>query len=263
MFSLSLFVRFAAALLLLGALAFHASAQSSPKPPQPQPQPQPQQPPPQQQQQQAQSLTREAMAERMKACATCHGREGRSTSAGYFPRIAGKPAGYLFNQLQNFREGRRRNPAMNHLMQYMSDDYLREIAAYFSSLDLPYPAARPSGLNAQETQVAETLVYRGIAQRQLPACVACHGANMTGQLPAMPGLLTLPADYLIGQLGAWQTGARHAHAPDCMAVVAKRLTADEVSVLARWLSSQAVPADAKTAAAATQALPITCGSGRP
>ncbi|ALV05203.1 c-type cytochrome [Roseateles depolymerans] len=203
------------------------------------------------------------MAERMKACAMCHGREGRATSAGYFPRIAGKPAGYLFNQLQNFREGRRRNTAMNHLMQYMSDDYLREMAAYFSSLDLPYPPARPSGLTAEETRLAETLVYRGAPQRQLPACVSCHGADMTGKLPAMPGLLTLPADYLIGQLGAWQTGSRHARAPDCMATVAQRLTADEVSVLARWLSSQAVPANPHPAPAGAQPLPITCGSGGP
>ncbi|REG14781.1 cytochrome c [Roseateles depolymerans] len=208
-------------------------------------------------------LPREAMAERMKACAMCHGREGRATSAGYFPRIAGKPAGYLFNQLQNFREGRRRNTAMNHLMQYMSDDYLREMAAYFSSLDLPYPPARPSGLTAEETRLAETLVYRGAPQRQLPACVSCHGADMTGKLPAMPGLLTLPADYLIGQLGAWQTGSRHARAPDCMATVAQRLTADEVSVLARWLSSQAVPANPHPAPAGAQPLPITCGSGGP
>lgn len=208
-------------------------------------------------------LTREAMAERMKACAMCHGREGRSTRAGYFPRIAGKPAGYLFNQLQNFREGRRRNTAMNHLMQYMSDDYLREMAAYFSSLDLPYPPARPSGLTAEQTKLAETLVYRGAPQRQLPACVSCHGADMTGKLPAMPGLLTLPADYLIGQLGAWQTGARHARAPDCMATVAQRLSAEEVSVLARWLSSQTVPAKAHPAPASTQPLPIACGSGGP
>ena len=41
------------------------------------------------------------MAQRMQACSVCHGKEGRATNAGYFPRIAGKPAGYLYNQLQN------------------------------------------------------------------------------------------------------------------------------------------------------------------
>ena len=45
------------------------------------------------------------MAQRMQACVMCHGKEGRATNAGYFPRIAGKPAGYLLNQMKNFREG--------------------------------------------------------------------------------------------------------------------------------------------------------------
>ena len=47
------------------------------------------------------------MAERVRACTACHGKEGRATSDGYYPRIAGKPAGYLYNQLVNFRDGRR------------------------------------------------------------------------------------------------------------------------------------------------------------
>jgi cytochrome c553 len=49
----------------------------------------------------------DTIAQRSLACAACHGKEGRATSEGYFPRIAGKPAGYLYNQLRNFHEGRR------------------------------------------------------------------------------------------------------------------------------------------------------------
>src|SRR4051812_43989917 len=78
----------------------------------------------------------DTMAQRMQACVPCHGKEGRATDAGYFPRIAGKPAGYLANQLRNFRDGRRRNEAMNHLVQHLSDDYLAEIGRYFGDLDL-------------------------------------------------------------------------------------------------------------------------------
>jgi cytochrome c553 len=48
------------------------------------------------------AAVQDTMAQRMKACEVCHGREGRATNAGYFPRIAGKPAGYLYAQLQNF-----------------------------------------------------------------------------------------------------------------------------------------------------------------
>lgn len=201
------------------------------------------------------------MAQRMQACVMCHGKEGRATNAGYFPRIAGKPEGYLFNQLKNFREGRRRNQAMNHLTQYMSDDYLRDIAQYFSALDLPYPPASAHGLSAQQRQTAEQLVFKGAPERGVPACVACHGSSMAGRLPAMPGLLTLPADYLIGQLGAWRTGLRAAAPPDCMADVAKRLTNEEVSVVARWLSAQSLPTGTKPEVRSVQPLPARCGSG--
>jgi cytochrome c553 len=37
------------------------------------------------------------------ACTLCHGKEGVAGTDGYYPRIAGKPAGYLYQQLLNFR----------------------------------------------------------------------------------------------------------------------------------------------------------------
>ncbi|HNT37788.1 MAG TPA: cytochrome c4 [Rubrivivax sp.] len=211
----------------------------------------------------APAAVEDTMAQRMQACVVCHGQEGRAARDGYYPRIAGKPEGYLFNQLANFREGRRHNRAMNHLMQRMSDDYLHAIARWFAELDLPYPPAQAHGLSAAQQRAAQRLVFEGAPERRIPACVSCHGAAMAGRLPAMPGLLALPADYLIGQLGAWRTGQRKAAAPDCMAEVARRLTAEEVGAVARWLSSQTLPLGTKPAARATEPLPLRCGSGEP
>jgi cytochrome c553 len=202
-----------------------------------------------------------SMAQRMQACVVCHGKEGRATRAGYFPRIAGKPAGYIVNQLQNFKTGRRQNEAMNHLVQHMSDDYLRDIGQYFSELDLPYPPAQAHGLSTEQQRTAEDLVFKGAPDRRIPACASCHGEHMAGMLPAMPGLLTLPADYLRAQLGAWRTGQRKAMAPDCMAEIANRLTPAEIGAVSRWLSTRTLPAGTKPAAASAQALPIACGRG--
>jgi cytochrome c553 len=208
----------------------------------------------------AQPNVADTMAQRMQACAVCHGKEGRSTPAGYFPRIAGKPAGYLYNQLVNFRTGRRNNAAMRHLLAQMSDAYLHEIAAYFAALELPYPPPEPQALTPGQAQRALRLVREGAPERALPACTRCHGDTMTGREPALPGLLGLPRDYLIAQLGNWRTGARHAQAPDCMAQIANRLGADEVAALAAWLAAQPVPANTRPAAPSAGALPIACGS---
>ena len=202
----------------------------------------------------------DTLAQRMQACFLCHGQQGRSTNVGYFPRIAGKPAGYLYNQLQNFKVGRRHNSAMNHLVEHMSDDYLRDIARYFSELDLPYPPAQALTIDADQVRIAKALVFDGIPQRQIPACVSCHGQQMAGKLPAMPGLLTLPSDYLVGQLGAWRAGTRKARAPDCMGEVAKRLSPEEVGAVVRWLSAQTLPVGTHPEAASATSLPITCGS---
>ena len=49
----------------------------------------------------------DTIAQRVVACTGCHGKEGRAAPDGYYPRIAGKPAGYLYNQLLHFRDGRR------------------------------------------------------------------------------------------------------------------------------------------------------------
>lgn len=200
------------------------------------------------------------MAQRMQACVVCHGKEGRATNQGYFPRIAGKPAGYLYNQLKSFKTGGRKYEAMNYLVQHMSDDYLREIAKYFAELDLPYPPAQVSKLTRSDQQTAENLVLHGAPERKLPACIACHGQQMAGKEPAMPGLLTLPADYLSARLGAWRTGQTKAKEPDCMADIAKQLTRDEVSILAKWLSAQTLPSGTKPAPQSAQALPVRCGS---
>ena len=205
----------------------------------------------------------DSMAQRMQACAVCHGKEGRATNAGYYPRIAGKPAGYLYHQLQNFKSGRRRNAAMGHLLQHMSDDYLREIASYFATLDLPYPPAQVPALTHGQQRAARQLVFEGAPQRKIPACVSCHGREMAGMLPATPGLLTLPSDYLIGQLGAWRTGQRAATAPDCMAEVAKRLTSEDIEVVSRWLSAQTLPTGTHAAPESVDPLPLRCGSAAP
>jgi cytochrome c553 len=202
---------------------------------------------------------RDTMTERAAACTTCHGKEGRATNQGYFPRIAGKPAVYLYNQLVNFREGRRHYAAMTYLVEHLNDAYLMEISQYFAALDLPYPP--PQALPVPPALLArgEALVKRGDPQRKLPSCASCHGEKLTGVQPALPGILGLPRDYLIGQLGAWQTGVRRAHAPDCMRELAMRLTPEDVGAVSAWLAAQPVPADAKPVASLPAPLPTPCG----
>ncbi|MEF7613106.1 cytochrome c4 [Aquincola sp. MAHUQ-54] len=205
----------------------------------------------------------DTLGQRMQACMGCHGNEGRATNHGYLPRIAGKPAGYLYNQLVNFREGRRPNADMAALLQHMTDDYLRDIAGYFAASKLPYPPPQTTGADAAVLSRGQALVRQGDAAQGIPACVQCHGAAMTGVRPSVPGLLGLPRDYLLGQLGAWRSGQRRAASPDCMAHIARQLQPADVGALATWLSSQPVPGDAEPADGLPLPPPADCGSGLP
>jgi len=205
----------------------------------------------------------DTIAERVRACTVCHGKEGRATSDGYYPRIAGKPAGYLYNQLANFRDGRRRNATMTYLVTNLPDAYLREIAAYFAAQHPPYPPPQAASTTPEMLERGRQLATHGDAAKNIPACTACHGSALTGVAPAIPGLLGLPRDYLISQFGAWQISARQAAAPDCMAEITRRLSADDVSTVIAYLAAQPVPANAAPAASAAGKLPLDCGSATP
>ncbi len=200
---------------------------------------------------------------RVVPCTACHGKEGRAAPDGYHPRIAGKPAGYLYNQLVNFRDGRRRYGPMVYLVDHLSDAYLHEIADHFAALALPYPAPAPVAATPEQLALGERLATRGDPARELPACTSCHGAALTGVAPAIPGLLGLPRDYLAGQLGAWTNGQRRAHAPDCMAEIAQRLQPDEVGAVTSWLASRPLPASTQPATTLPAPLPLRCGGVPP
>jgi mono/diheme cytochrome c family protein len=201
----------------------------------------------------------DTMAERARPCTSCHGSATQATQDGFSPRIAGKPAGYLYNQLVSFRDGRRSYPPMVYLVQYMTDDYLRELAGYFAELELPYPPPDAAALTAAETMRARQLLEHGDQARGVPPCIACHGATLAGVAPAIPSLLGLPRQYMNEQFGAWRNGKLRSVAPDCMAEVARRLAPADIALLTPWLASQPVPAQLKPASGPRK-LPLECGS---
>ncbi len=212
----------------------------------------------------AQSQTTErapdTMAARVLACASCHGAAGEGTSDVYFPRLAGKPAGYLYNQLVAFRDGRRKYPPMNYLLEFLPDAYLQQIAEHFASLRPPFPAPAVPTVSNDILARGEAIATQGDPQRGIPACTGCHGPTFGGMEPAIPGLLGLRASYISAQLGGWRYGTRTAKAPDCMQIVAGLLTEDDVKAVAAWLSSRPAPSDPSFAKRGSLPMPRSCGS---
>ncbi|KQR74384.1 cytochrome C [Burkholderia sp. Leaf177] len=200
------------------------------------------------------------MQARVLACAACHGAQGEGTSNDYYPRLSGKPAGYLYNQLLAFRDGRRQYPPMNYLLAYLPDAYLKQIAEHFAGERPPFPELAPVTANAATLALGKSLVNNGAPSRKVPACAACHGAALTGMEPAIPGLLGLHADYISAQLGAWRYGTRKTLASDCMHEVSTRLAERDITAIAAYLASLPAPADPVPVAAGSLKMPLACGT---
>jgi cytochrome c553 len=202
----------------------------------------------------------DTLAQRALACTACHRAGDSETPDGYVPRIAGKPAGYLLEQLRNFRDGRRPHDGMARLLEVLDDRYLTELAGYFAGLAPSHRAVAASRMDDALATRAQRWIRQGDPAAGTPACSACHGTALTGVAPNVPGLLGLSADYLAAQLGAWRQDQRHARAPDCMARVAKALPAEDVAALARWLAAQPLPADTAPTTTQPPRWPLPCGS---
>lgn len=202
--------------------------------------------------------TADTIEHRVAPCLSCHKDADLNTAGGYIPRIAGKPAGYIYNQLQHFRSGRRRNVVMTEMVSHLSDDYLWEMSEYFAQRKADYPAPLPV-TNAEKFARGEQLALQG--DGEIPSCGSCHGDNLVGVLPSVPGLLGLPADYTMAQFSAWQTGSRQAAEPDCMGHIANQLSINDQQAVAEWLASRPLPPNVKPQVGVTpKAVTDLCGS---
>jgi len=204
----------------------------------------------------------DSLEARVQGCVTCHGQSGQGTNNGYYPRIAGKPAGYLYNQLVAFRDGTRTYPPMNYLVAYLPDAYLREIAEYFAKQQPPFAAREAASAAPAVLARGQALVSTGDAGKGVPACTTCHGNALTGMEPGIPGLAGLRSTYIVAQLTRWRVGERHATEPDCMKRVATRLTDSDITAVAAWLAQQPPPKNPSPESSNLVRMPFACGSQR-
>jgi len=207
----------------------------------------------------------DTMQQRVAACTSCHGAHGEgSPDSVAIPRLAGKPAGYLIQQLEYFQTGQRRHAPMEYVVRQLSPAYLREIAGYFAKQDVPYRKLPVPAVSVETLRRGEQLVMRGDSTRGVPSCVSCHGGKLTGVEPMMPGLMGLSYDYLSTQLVSWRTRQRAAEGPYCMGVVANRMRESDITAVSAWLASREPPADMhpEPASAQTEPLPGWCVMGK-
>jgi len=87
------------------------------------------------------ALAQDVAAGRKKAiaCQTCHGMDGIAKLPDA-PHLAAQPAAYLERELRAYRSGARRNEVMSIAAKALSDDDIRDLAAYFAAIQIEVKA---------------------------------------------------------------------------------------------------------------------------
>jgi cytochrome c553 len=182
------------------------------------------------------------------ACGACHGIDGNSTDPQY-PKLAGQSEQYIVRQLENFKGGQRQNPIMLGMATPLSEQDMHDVGAYFASQH-PLPGVADQALVAD----GEKLYREGDAQRGIPACMACHSIDGSGNPGAMyPQLTSQHAQYVEAQLKAWHDGTTwgsDAHA-QIMPSIAQKLDAHDIAAVASYIEGlHAAAGDGASASAA-------------
>ena len=168
--------------------------------------------------------------EKSAVCSSCHGVDGNSPVAIY-PKLAGQNAAYIVKQLTEFKTGVRDNAIMAPMVAGLSDQDMKELAAYYSDQKTSSGAGSANELGAK-------IYFGGDARRNITACVACHGANGKGMANAgFPVVGKQNVAYLTSQLQSFRSKARNNDQGSMMQKTARKLTDQEIDALADFMSS--------------------------
>ncbi len=162
-------------------------------------------------------------------CAACHGADGNSTIAAN-PKLAQQHPEYLVKQLQEFKSGKRANPVMQGMAAMLSDDDMRNVAAWLAS-----KPAKPGFAKDKDLVALGERIYRGgIADRSIAACAGCHSPNGAGIPAQYPRLSGQNAEYTVQQLTSFRDGKRGNSLP--MAQVAAKMNDREIKAVADYIA---------------------------
>lgn len=173
----------------------------------------------------------EAGREKSATCAACHGIDGNSVNP-LWPSLAGQHPGYIYNQLQAYKNGERQDPGMVGFAQSMSDQDMRDVAAYFSSQTLT-----PKGADPELVQLGEDIYRAGVPERGIPACIACHGPAGNGNyLASYPRIAGQHAAYMLNTMREYAAGTRRSDAKynQMMRNIASQLLEDELRAVVNY-----------------------------
>jgi cytochrome c553 len=140
--------------------------------------------------------------------------------------LAGQPDQFLQWQLVFFRSGSRKNEIMQPMSEQLSNEDVRNLGAYFASLQPP-KASAPDDNPVLSNKGAEAAAGR--------RCASCHGDTFAGT-KAVARLAGQREEYLLKALHDYKSNVRVGGGVGAMADVAYSLSEEEITALAHYLA---------------------------
>jgi cytochrome c553 len=165
-------------------------------------------------------------------CQACHGLDGNGIPGQpVWPKLAGQHPRYIYKQLNNFKANERWNAQMSPMAMPLSDEEMRNLAAYYSSLDQTGGTAEPDLV-----ALGERLYRAGNPQTGVPACSGCHGpAGMGNNLARFPRISGQHSEYLDQTLKLFRSMERNNDPNGMMRGVAANLSDNEIAALSAYI----------------------------
>lgn len=168
-------------------------------------------------------------ARNIPACVACHGAAGNSTIAQN-PKLAAQHEAYIYKQLVNFKTPERNNPVMSPISKALTDDEMKNIAAYLDAQTQKPGAAK----NKDTVEIGKKIYRAGIAEKNVPACAACHSASGAGIPAQFARIGGQHQEYTAAQLTGFRAGTRK-NSPQ-MQTIAKRMSDDEIQAVSDYIA---------------------------
>jgi len=165
-------------------------------------------------------------------CAACHGHDGNHTTAQTIPKLAQQLESYIVKQLHDFKSGDRKNSIMSSMASTVSDQGVKDVAAWFSSQKMGADKVTDKSL----AEAGKKIYTGGIAKGSVPACSSCHGPNAHGMPPTFPRLAGQHAEYIVAQLKNFKSDARANDPNGVMRNIASKLTDRQMDAVAEYLT---------------------------
>ncbi len=163
------------------------------------------------------------------ACVSCHGSAKLATPA-LNPKLAGQHDAYLVKELHNFTETVRNNAIMSTYAKLLTDDEIRNVAAFLGAQASVQGAAK----NKDIVEAGKKIYRAGITEKHVPACAGCHSPNGAGIPAQFPRLAGQNQDYTLAQLMNFRTGARKNSIH--MTPIAKNMSDEEMQAVADYVA---------------------------